>query len=89
MSAILYKTLITIAILASLYFSIIAFLVKGRLEKFGYKVTYMNPSISDFKNLNKLRKMNKEQEPLYFASILAIAASLLGIISFIFCMILN
>ena len=89
MSAIVYKTFISIAILTSLYSSILAFIVKGRLEKFGYKVTYMNPSITDFKNLNKLRKKNSAQEPLYYASVLAIAASLIGIILFILCMILD
>ena len=88
MSTIVYKTFITIAILTSLYSSILTFIVKGRLEKFGYKVTYMILFISDFKNLNELRKKNSAQEPLYYASVVAIASSLLGIILFILCMIL-
>jgi len=65
MNPILDKVFISLAIMLSIAFAIITVIAKSTLEKNGYKVTYMNPSLSDYVNLKQLTKGKENLKLLY------------------------
>jgi len=81
------NALISISIFLGILFAIVSFTVKGKLEKFGYKVTYMNISTSDYSNLNKLRKKDPKYNVYFKALLYATIGGALAIIMFLFSMI--
>ncbi len=87
MNPILDKVFISLAIMLSITFAIITVIAKSILEKNGYKVTYMNPSLSDYVNLKQLTKGKENLKSLYFglrfASIGAVFALLLFLVTIV------
>lgn len=87
MNPILDIVFISLAIMLSITFAIITVIAKSILEKNGYKVTYMNPSLSDYVNLKQLTKGKENLKSLYFglrfASIGAVFALLLFLVTIV------
>ncbi len=82
------NALTAISIFLSILFAIVSYTVKGKLEKLGYKVTYMNISTSDYSNLNKLRKKGPKYNVYFRALLYTTIGGALAIIMFLFSMIL-
>jgi len=83
MNPILDKVFISLAIMLSVTFAIITVIAKSTLEKNGYKVTYMNPSLSDYVNLKKLSKEKGNHKSLYLGLQYSTIGSVLAFILFL------
>jgi predicted RNA-binding protein associated with RNAse of E/G family len=83
MNPILDNVFISLAIMLSVTFAIITVIAKSTLEKNGYKVTYMNPSLSDYINLKKLSKEKGNLKSLYLGLQFSTIGSVLTFILFL------
>ena len=83
MNPILDKVFISLAIMLSVTFAIMTVIAKSTLEKNGYKVTYMNPSLSDYVNLKKLSKEKGNLKSLYLGLQFSTVGSVLAFILFL------
>jgi len=81
------NALIPFSICLTILFALVSFIVKHKLQKFGYKVTYMNISASDYSNLNKLRKADPKYNVYFKALLYATIGGALAIIMFLVSMI--
>ena len=81
------NALISFSLFLTIMFALVSFTVKRKLEKLGYKVTYINISTSDYSNLNKLRKEDPKYNVYFKALLYATIGGALAIILFLFSMI--
>jgi hypothetical protein len=87
MNTVIDITLISCSIFLTTVFVLVTFAVKHKLEKLGYRVTFLNISTSDYSNLNKLRKEDPKYKALYIALFYSTVGGGLAIILFLFSMI--
>ena len=87
MNQVVANALISFSILLTVIFALVSFAIKSKLEKAGYKVTYMNISTSDYSNLNKLRKEDPRFRVYFFALLYSTIGGALAIILFLISMV--
>ena len=88
MNQVVANALIPFSLFLTIIFALISISVKRKLEKVGYKVTYMNFSASDYSNINKLRKEDPRFRVYYIALLLSTIGGALAIILFLISMII-
>lgn len=87
MNQVVANALIPFSIFLTIMFALVSITVKRKLEKVGYKVTYMNISTSDYSNLNKLRKEDPRFRVYFIALLFSTIGGALAIILFLISMI--
>jgi hypothetical protein len=66
------------------FFVVMTFIVKSILKRYDYNVIYWFASISDYRNLKKLKEIQPQLQPIYYGLIISTLCAIIFFLLFVF-----